>query len=468
MPAPLRNLFPDSNNPSMPVFSYPSDLGSARKGHYIAFTISTPTKSMFTGASSASSQATPSAVGSLSNAVSQAETALNGAASAVNTATSAVSGTLDTVTNVVGTAASAVNSTLSTFNTIVGSAASVAGAVSGVSQIASAAASSGSILGGVQAGVTAISTVGNALGAVSSLANQADSIVGSVGNFLSDPMKSISGAYDSLKNALSSADKLSVTAGFKGSKANPTFIPPALKPTGYINLYTPDNITMNQKASYQDISGTQARGAFGFGSAALDNMEQRVQSLADSTDSFQSMVSKASQDFLPLEQELFGNAAQKIGATGAGFTDYLLNQSGYAINPQLEVVFSKMEFRTFQFTFTFTPKSPQEAKAVKDIIKLFRFHAAPEMDKNQEGRYFIVPSVFNIQYMFADAVNQKSGPNTNLHKFAPCVLTSIVVDYAPDVGWVTHDDGMPVKTMLALQFQEIEILTKESIMTKGY
>lgn len=461
MPAPLNSLY--SNPNEMPVHSYPSDLGSSRKGHYIAFTISTPTKSMFTGETTSATPTTPT--NSLSSTVGQLESTLNNVASAAQGVTSTINEVAGTVSNVVGAASSVVNSTLSTFNTVVGSAASVAGAVSGVSQIASAAAASGSVLGGIQAGVTAISAAGTVLNTVSGLASQADTVIGSAGKFLSDPMGSISSAYDSLKNALTSTDKLSISSGFKGSKVNPEFKPATLKPTGYINLYTPDTISMNQKASYQSVSGTSALGLFGMGSEAESKLNSTYDKITQ--DGVGSIFSKSTLAD-PLAQEIGGLAAQRTKLVGNGFTDYLLNQSGYAINPQLEVLFSRMEFRTFQFTFTFTPKSKQEAKSVNEIIKLFRVHAAPEMDTSGGGRYFIVPSVFNIQYMFADAVKGKSGPNKNLHNFAPCVLTSILVDYAPDVGWVTHDDGMPVKTTLILQFQEIEVLTKENIITKGY
>jgi hypothetical protein len=88
-------------------------------------------------------------------------------------------------------------------------------------------------------------------------------------------------------------------------------------------------------------------------------------------------------------------------------------------------------------------------------------HGAPELDKSSSGRYFITPSTFNIDYIF------NGDYNPNLHHFQPCVLTSIQVDYAQDVGWVAFEDGMPVKTHMVLQFREIEILTKEHV-DKGF
>lgn len=444
MLSPLKDLYSDKN--SMPILSYPQDLGSSRKGHYIAFTISTPTKSMFTGNKTSVSPTAASVGGPISNAVKSAETAMNNVSSAVGTVTSTVGAVADTV-----------NSTLSTFNTVVGSAASVAGAVGGVTQIASSAINSGSITGGIAAGMTAVSAAGNILGSASGLANQADAVVGSVGNFLSDPMGAISGAYDSLKNALSSPDKL-ISKAFKGAKNNPTIAPATLKPVGYINLYTPDTVQIDQKASYSTMDTTHVFGTAGLGEEAGSKVSTYQE--AFNNGGIGSVMTKGATD--PLAQELLGKTLSNTPVFNGGMDQYLLAKGGSAINPQLEVVFTKMEFRTFQFAFTFTPRSKSEADAVKKIIQQFRFHAAPEIDRNGSGRYFVVPSVFNIEYMF------ENGPNKNLHKFAPCVLTGIVVDYAGDVGWVTHDDGMPVKTSLILKFQETEILTKESIMSKGY
>ena len=135
---------------------------------------------------------------------------------------------------------------------------------------------------------------------------------------------------------------------------------------------------------------------------------------------------------------------------------------GNAVNPQMEVLFTQIALREFQFDFSFTPKSAAEAQTVRDIIRMFRFHAAPELEgQSGAGRYLIVPSTFNIEYYFGSSQNQ------NLHQFSTCVLTSIIVDYAREVGWVTFDDGMPVKTYMTLNFKETEILTKQKI-DQGY
>lgn len=451
MLSPLADLYADKS--SMPIMSYPKDLGSSRKGHYIAFTISKNVKSRFEGHTEVSSSAVSSAFSPITDAIKQGETALNNVSSAVNT-----------VTGVVNDVSSAINAGLSTFNTVVGSVAGIAGSVGGISQMASSSLASGSITGALQTGITAVSVAGNVLGSASSLANQADALVGSVGNFLSDPMGAVSDAYDSLTNALGNADKISLSSLFEGEKNNPIFSPQTLKPVGYINLYTPDTINMSQTATYQDLKKTEALGAAGVGKEMIDRVPSYVDTFKNQ--GLGGVVSKAVTD--PMAAEFGGNFLTEEKLTGKGMSEYLLAQGGYAVNPQLEVIFSRMEFRTFQFTFHFTPKSKAEAKTVRDIIQQFRIHAAPQIDDQEGGgRYFIAPSVFNIEYMFSNTNTGQSGRNENLHKFAPCVLRSIVVDYSQEVGWVTHDDGMPVKTLLVLEFQEMEILTKERIQ-QGY
>ena len=152
---------------------------------------------------------------------------------------------------------------------------------------------------------------------------------------------------------------------------------------------------------------------------------------------------------------LTGSTAGNIADMGAD----VAGAFGFAINPQLLVLFRGIDFRSFQYEFYFTPKNQKEAQAVRDIVKTFRFHAHPELMLGQ-GVFYIAPSTFDIEFMHKGALNE------NIHKVKTCVLKNYNVDYAP-FGWATYTDGMPVQTRLTLQFQEVEIITKEQI-EKGY
>jgi hypothetical protein len=133
-----------------------------------------------------------------------------------------------------------------------------------------------------------------------------------------------------------------------------------------------------------------------------------------------------------------------------------LATQGLAFNPQEQILFDGIDFRTYQLAFTFTPYSRQEAKTVKDIIKEFRKYAAPQIKEGAAGMFFIPPATFDLQFKF----NGKD--NENITKVGESVITSIDVNYAPN-GFSAHSDGAPVQTTLTLQFKELQLVDRTKI-----
>jgi hypothetical protein len=137
-----------------------------------------------------------------------------------------------------------------------------------------------------------------------------------------------------------------------------------------------------------------------------------------------------------------------------------LNKLGYAFNPQSQSLFQGIHFRTFNMSFTFTPRSAQEAARVKEIITLFRTYAAPTIQWQAAGFFYTPPGIFNLTFL-------KDGKeNPNINKLQDSVLTSVDVNYAP-VGWSAHKDGQPVQTTMDLSFQEI-VLVDRALIKQGY
>jgi hypothetical protein len=115
-------------------------------------------------------------------------------------------------------------------------------------------------------------------------------------------------------------------------------------------------------------------------------------------------------------------------------------------------------------TFLFTPRSKEESREVQDIIRQFKFHAAPEIgggSTNGQGLFFIPPSKFNLKYIY------NGQENTNINKYGECVLENIDIDYATN-GWATFPDGSPIQTKMTLSFKELEIIDKKKIAEGGY
>lgn len=141
-------------------------------------------------------------------------------------------------------------------------------------------------------------------------------------------------------------------------------------------------------------------------------------------------------------------------------TKLALNKLGYAFNPQSQSLFQGIHFRTFNMSFTFTPRSAQEAARVREIITLFRTYAAPTIQWQAAGFFYTPPGIFNLTFL-------KDGKeNPNINKLQDSVLTSVDVNYAP-VGWSAHKDGQPVQTTMDLSFQEI-VLVDRALIKQGY
>ena len=229
--------------------------------------------------------------------------------------------------------------------------------------------------------------------------------------------------------------------------------------TDSVALYLPPNVQDQTSAGYQDAStgivGLVAAG----GGKFLDAMRRNdYQEAAGQLISGVKAIS---------EEALIRSSAGIIDfiSGGEGDTLGLANKVfGQAMNPYMEVIFDNMAMRNFTYNFTFAPKNAQERDDVQDIIKLFRYHMAPEL-KGSQHRFLTLPSTFDIHYMYQHSKDYAS-ENNFYSKIATCVLKDCSVDYTPN-GVKSFQDGSPTQITMSLSFQETELLTKQSI-NAGY
>ena len=159
---------------------------------------------------------------------------------------------------------------------------------------------------------------------------------------------------------------------------------------------------------------------------------------------------------------------------GGGFVEALTGTEGVvplankvfgrAENPFVEVFFNSMNIRTFTYNFNFAPRNEAETNEIQQIIQLFRFHMAPEMQATN-NRYLTLPSEFDIHYMYK-ANNGQSYENDFYGRIGTCVLENVTTNYTPN-GVKSFADGAPTQITMALTFRETELLTKEKI-NQGY
>lgn len=144
---------------------------------------------------------------------------------------------------------------------------------------------------------------------------------------------------------------------------------------------------------------------------------------------------------------------------GTAQLNKILNE---APNPALEAIFVGTGFREFEYNFRFTPRSENEVRVVDDIVRLFKFHAAPErMFGEKVGRHFRMPAEFDIFYMYQ---GQQNKWYPMIHS---CVCNSVNVSFGPggDSQHFRLVDGSPapIETNLTLKFTETEVMTKDMI-----
>ena len=220
-----------------------------------------------------------------------------------------------------------------------------------------------------------------------------------------------------------------------------------------VALYLPGGVQDTTTANYNDSKTGIAGFLVATGAVAMGGDAKKIS---------ESIVAGTEGILKDSAARAIGLVAEIGGAEGA---EQLVKKAfGEADNPYMEVLFDSMALRTFTYNFTFAPKNEQEALEVQKIIQLFRFHMAPEL-RPGVNRYLGLPSQFDLHYMYLSKDGATS-ENNYYNRIATCVLQSCDVNYTPN-GVKSFEDGGPVTTTMALQFKEIELLTKDKI-AEGY
>jgi len=256
-------------------------------------------------------------------------------------------------------------------------------------------------------------------------------VAGSPATTVQNPLAGIKTTTAAVKNVVSGA----VDAGKEvyaqaTEKTNLSLKPRKTRLAATIGLYMPDGMSFTNNASYGNVS-------------LLDAAKS-------ATDALKS---------IPFIGKVAGALSGGMDLAQSDAAKLALSTQGLAINPGQQLLFDGIDFRTYSLSFTFTPYSKEEADTVKNIIKLFKTHAAPRI--SQSGMFFIPPSTFNLGFY------KDGGINSNISAVGESVIESIEVNYAPN-GWSAHTDGAPVQTTLTLNFKEIELVDRAKIEFAGY
>lgn len=237
-----------------------------------------------------------------------------------------------------------------------------------------------------------------------------------------------------------------------------TITPPYTESQAYISLYMPDTLSTSFSSDYSAIS---LRNEVGPTVRKIRTTSQLAETATGASGNLIDKIKTASKE--PALLEAVFNASQRIG-TSQAFSSALLQGQGYAVNPQMQMIYQGIGMRSFSLSFIFTPSSATESEVVNDIIYYFKYYSSPELQNPNQSYinnlYMIPPSVFNVYFKINNI------ENAYLPKYGDCVLENMEVNYAPN-GFSTHRDGAPVQTTLTLLFKEIESVHKHKL-SKGF
>ena len=161
-------------------------------------------------------------------------------------------------------------------------------------------------------------------------------------------------------------------------------------------------------------------------------------------------------------------AADAINVFGGNVTpnQILARQQGQIFNPNMELLFNGVTLRTFRFSFKMTPRDDKESEQIKYIIRSLKRNMAAKSGGEGKNTFLNAPNIFELRY------RSGNGDHKFLHKFKPCALTDMAVNYTGENVYATYGDGTPVSMTMDLTFKELvpiyESDYNDSDSTVGY
>ena len=230
--------------------------------------------------------------------------------------------------------------------------------------------------------------------------------------------------------------------------------PKGVSPQGIIFLPIPSNIqdgnSVTSGAGEMDGLTAQTLGIIqkAFSSVGQGDLKDISKKISDFA------LDAANLALSPGAQQYFINNLAAAAANipfGGNLTaaQILSRQTGQILNPNMELLFSGVNLRSFKFSFKMTPRNRKEVIQIRNIIRTLKKNMSPS---EESTTYLDPPNVFQLEY------RQGNKPHPFLHKFKECALTDMSVNYTGEGTYATYGDDLraPVSMVMDLGFKELE------------
>ncbi len=160
------------------------------------------------------------------------------------------------------------------------------------------------------------------------------------------------------------------------------------------------------------------------------------------------------------------NLAKSITGDSITEGDVFSGSQGVVRNPNAEMLFQKMNFRTFDHTLKMAPFNRKDEENILGMIKAFKramlpsYSTGPIFEKDNtalDAAFVKVPKLVQVAYM------RGGGRHPYLPKYKLCALTDININYTPDNNYATFKQGGPVSYEIKLNFMETKLVFSEEV-----
>ena len=236
-----------------------------------------------------------------------------------------------------------------------------------------------------------------------------------------------------------------------------------------ILLYMPDDISDTFAANWEGKAfGSTTAGLLS--ASGTDSFAKKIQNTVNTTGK---SIKKAP---IEIAAALVTNLAKGITGDAVNTGDIFGGISGVIRNPNTEVLFQKMNLRTFDLTFKLVPYKAAESQTIQSIVKTFKKAMLPQYQLGAhkvlgesgqdnaaiEASFIKVPKVCKVAYMRGSSVHP------HLPKYKMCAITDVSVNYTPDGNYAVYGDGYPVAVELKVSFMETKLIFSEDVSEGGY
>jgi len=146
-----------------------------------------------------------------------------------------------------------------------------------------------------------------------------------------------------------------------------------------------------------------------------------------------------------------GNVGKLLAAKMTGTSGSVQGTTGMAMFDESFAVYAGPAYRTFSFSFSLMPLSPNDSDRIKEIVDFFKVNSAPTTLAAGVVRIYELPKAFGITF------HNKGKENEYLHKIGKCALTSMNVSYGGEKFNVFDQTDAPVQVDLSLSFTELQL-----------